>query len=68
MSCGNLDGLARLQRNAILRARDTYDYTFTDWVCGPTALHPGQEPPLYPVVPLEYAALGEDERRALVGA
>lgn len=42
----------RLQRNATLRARDTHDYTYTDWIYGPTALTPDQEPPMYPVVPL----------------
>jgi len=48
----HLDGTKRLQRNAILRARDTYDYSFTDWIYGPTALTPDQEPALYPVIPL----------------
>lgn len=33
----HLDGVARLQRNTLLRARDTYDYSFTDWIYGPTA-------------------------------
>ena len=47
------DGVKRLQRNALLRARDTYDYTYTEWIYGPTALYPQDEPPLYPVVPLE---------------
>jgi hypothetical protein len=52
---GNLwhhDGTKRLRRNAILRARDTYDYSFTDWIYGPTALTPDEEPPLYPEIPL----------------
>ncbi len=47
------DGVKRLQRNALLRARDTYDYTYTEWIYGPTALYPQDEPPLYPVVPLD---------------
>ena len=47
------DGTKRLQRNAILRARDTGDYSFTDWIYGPTALTPDQEPPLYPDIPLD---------------
>jgi 3-hydroxybenzoate 6-monooxygenase len=47
------DGTKRLQRNAILRARDTGDYSFTDWIYGPTALTPDQEPPLYPNIPLD---------------
>ena len=48
----HLDGTRRLQRNAILRARDTYDYSFTDWIYGPTALTPDQEPAPYRPVPL----------------
>jgi 3-hydroxybenzoate 6-monooxygenase len=47
------DGIKRLQRNAILRARDTYDYTYAEWIYGPTALTPEQEPELYPIVPLD---------------
>jgi len=47
------DGMKRLQRNALLRSRDTYDYAFTDWIYGPTALTPGQEPELYPAIPLD---------------
>jgi salicylate hydroxylase len=47
------DGTRRLQRNAILRARDTDDYSFTDWIYGPTALTPDQEPPPYPDIPLD---------------
>lgn len=49
----HLDGTERLQRNAILRARDTYDYTYTEWIYGPTALLPEEEPDMYPVVPLD---------------
>ncbi|MFE3021648.1 FAD-dependent monooxygenase [Streptomyces sp. NPDC059256] len=48
----HLDGVERLQRNALLRSRDTYDYTFTDWIYGPTALTPEEEPGLYPRIPL----------------
>jgi salicylate hydroxylase len=48
----HLDGLARRQRNVVLRGRHTYDYTYTDWIYGPTALTPDQEPPHYPVFPL----------------
>ncbi|MFF0449589.1 FAD-dependent monooxygenase [Streptomyces sp. NPDC004609] len=47
------DGINRLRRNALLRSRDTYDYTFTDWIYGPTALTPEQEPRLYPTIPLD---------------
>ena len=49
----HLDGTRRLRRNAILRARDTGDYSFTDWIYGPTALTPDQEPPPYPDIPLD---------------
>jgi salicylate hydroxylase len=55
----HLDGKKRLQRNALLRARDTYDYTFTEWIYGPTALTPEQEPPLYTPIPLDSVALDE---------
>ena len=48
----HLDGLARRQRNVVLRGRDTHDYTYTDWIYGPTALTPDQEPPMFPVFPL----------------
>jgi 3-hydroxybenzoate 6-monooxygenase len=47
------DGTKRRQRNALLRARDIDDYSFTDWIYGPTALTPDQEPPLYPDIPLD---------------
>lgn len=47
----HLDGTPRQQRNVLLRARDAYDYTYTDWIYGPTALVPEDEPPLYPIVP-----------------
>jgi salicylate hydroxylase len=47
------DGVKRLQRNALLRARDTYDYSFTDWIYGPTALTPESEPALYERIPLD---------------
>ncbi|AKJ15484.1 3-hydroxybenzoate 6-hydroxylase [Streptomyces incarnatus] len=48
----HLDGERRLRRNAIMRARDTYDYSFTDWVYGPTALTPAEEPPMFTPIPL----------------
>lgn len=53
----HLDGTKRLQRNALLRTRDTYDYTFAEWIYGPTALHPEQEPPLYSKIPLDSVRL-----------
>lgn len=34
-------------RNALLRTRDTYDYSFTDWLYGSTALTPEEEPELF---------------------
>ena len=49
----HLDGDERRQRNAILRARDTYDYGFVDWLYGPTALTPEQEPPMFEPIPLD---------------
>ncbi|MFE3203371.1 FAD-dependent oxidoreductase [Embleya sp. NPDC059237] len=49
----HLDGLARAQRNTILRERDTYDYTFIDWLYGPTALDPDQEAPMFTPIPLD---------------
>ncbi|MFD6421000.1 FAD-dependent monooxygenase [Streptomyces sp. NPDC060198] len=51
----HLDGAAREQRNAILRARDTHDYSFTDWLYGPTALTPDEEPPMFEPIPLTSA-------------
>jgi 2-polyprenyl-6-methoxyphenol hydroxylase-like FAD-dependent oxidoreductase len=51
----HLDGPKRLQRNAILRARDTYDYSFTDWLYSTTALTPAEEPPPFRPIPLDSA-------------
>ncbi|MFB7917103.1 FAD-dependent oxidoreductase [Streptomyces sp. NPDC056061] len=51
----HLGGVAREQRNALLRARDTYDYSFVDWLYGPTALTPDQEPPMFTPIPLASA-------------
>lgn len=48
----HLDGVAREQRNDLLRRRDTYDYSFVDWLYGPTALEPDQEPELFVPIPL----------------
>ena len=58
----HLDGTKRLQRNAILRARDTYDYSFTDWIYGPTALTPEQEPALYSAIPLDSIEVEPEQR------
>jgi salicylate hydroxylase len=43
----------------VLRGRDTYDYTYTDWIYGPTALTPDQEPPMFPVFPLSSVEVDE---------
>ncbi len=51
----HLDGVERQQRNVLLRARDTNDYSFTEWIYGPTALTPEDEPPLYTKIPLDSA-------------
>ncbi len=48
----HLDGDARTHRNQLLRDRNFHDYTFTDWLYGPTALYPHQEPPMFTPVPL----------------
>ncbi|WP_436318584.1 FAD-dependent oxidoreductase [Streptomyces nodosus] len=51
----HLDGASREQRNALLRARDTHDYSFVDWLYGPTALTPDQEPSMFTPIPLTSA-------------
>jgi 3-hydroxybenzoate 6-monooxygenase len=48
----HLDGPAREQRNVLLRARDTHDYAFVDWLYGPTALDPADEPEMFTPIPL----------------
>lgn len=53
----HLDGVKRLQRNAIMRARDVYDHGFTDWVYGPTALAPDEEPAMFTPIPLSSAPM-----------
>lgn len=53
----HVEGTRRLQRNALLRSRDPYDYGFTDWVYGPTALTPDRLPDLYPAVSLDSVRL-----------
>jgi 3-hydroxybenzoate 6-monooxygenase len=53
----HLDGLRREQRNTILRARDVRDYSFTDWLYGPTALTPDAEPAPFRPIPLDSADL-----------
>ncbi|MFI5718651.1 FAD-dependent oxidoreductase [Nocardia sp. NPDC051750] len=51
----HLDGVPREQRNVLLRARAVDDYSFTDWVYGPTALFPEDEPAMFEPVPLAAA-------------
>ena len=48
----HLDGEQRELRNELLRARDVHDYGFVDWLYGPTALTPDQEPPMFEPQPL----------------
>jgi salicylate hydroxylase len=49
----HLDGAKRLQRNAILRARDTHDYSFVDWLYERTALTTDEEPAMFQPIPLD---------------
>jgi 3-hydroxybenzoate 6-monooxygenase len=49
----HLDGIPRRQRNTLLRDRDITDYAYTDWIFGPTALTPDEEPDLYPTRSLD---------------
>jgi 3-hydroxybenzoate 6-monooxygenase len=52
----HLDGEKRDRRNAILRARETTDYAFVDWLYSITALTPEQEPPMFGTIPLDTPA------------
>ena len=49
----HLTGAERDARNAMLRRREVHDYGFVDWLYGPTALTPAQEPPMFTPQPLE---------------
>ncbi|MGW5382283.1 FAD-dependent oxidoreductase [Nocardia sp. NPDC003963] len=51
----HLDGIRRAQRNVLLREREVADYSFTDWVYGPTALFPEDEPAMFEPIPLASA-------------
>lgn len=42
-----------------MRERDTYDYGFTDWVYGPTALTPDEEPAMFTPIPPTSARAAE---------
>ena len=59
----HLDGAKRLQRNAILRARDPYDYSFVDWLYERTALTTDQEPEMFRPIPLEDAVAFDQQRK-----
>ena len=48
-------GEKRAQRNAILGARDVDDYSFVDWLYGPTALFPEDEAEMFTPIPLASA-------------
>jgi 3-hydroxybenzoate 6-monooxygenase len=50
-------GPRREARNRLLRGREVTDYSFVDWLYGPTALTPDQEPPMFTPVPLEQPAV-----------
>ncbi|MGY1643354.1 FAD-dependent oxidoreductase [Geodermatophilus sp. SYSU D00703] len=49
----HLTGAEREARNRVLRERDVHDYGFVDWLYGPTALTPEQEPPMFTPQPLQ---------------
>jgi hypothetical protein len=49
------------QRKAILQTLDTYDYTFTEWIYGNTALFPEEEPSMYPTIPLDSIDIAGDQ-------
>lgn len=47
----HLDSEMRDWRNQVMRERDTYDYSFIDWIYGPTALTPEEEPAMFTPIP-----------------
>ncbi|RBY83781.1 3-hydroxybenzoate 6-hydroxylase [Geodermatophilus sp. TF02-6] len=49
----HLTDAEREARNDVLRQRDVHDYGFVDWLYGPTALTPDQEPPMFTPQPLQ---------------
>jgi 3-hydroxybenzoate 6-monooxygenase len=49
----HLTGVERDARNAVLQQREVHDYGFVDWLYGPTALTPDQEPPMFTPQSLE---------------
>lgn len=52
----HLDGLPGQQRNALLQARETQDYSMIDWLYSTTALTPEDEPEMFRPISLETAA------------
>ncbi|WP_431038839.1 FAD-dependent oxidoreductase [Streptomyces sp. P6-2-1] len=60
----HLEGTERLRRNAILRARAHDDWSFTDWIYGPTALTPDEEAAMFTPIPLDSADLARTEPEA----
>ncbi|MGW5668247.1 hypothetical protein [Micromonospora sp. NPDC003776] len=54
----HLDGVDRERRNVLLRARKVDDYSFTDWIYGPAALFPEDEPAMFAPIPLASADCG----------
>ena len=64
----HLDGARRLRRNAILRARDTYDYSFVDWLYERTALTADEEPEMFHPIPLDWRPGGANPKGRKPGA
>ncbi|MFK5633125.1 MULTISPECIES: FAD-dependent monooxygenase [unclassified Ornithinimicrobium] len=60
----HVEGRERELRNEILRARETGDYSFTDWLYGPTALTPQELPGMFTPIPVSE----EGVRLATAGA
>lgn len=57
----HLDGTARLRRNVVLRDRAIDDYSFVDWLYGPTALVPEELPPMFQPIPLDAVEAERDQ-------
>ena len=52
-TCGTSTGPSGCSVTPSCAPATPHDYSFTDWIYGPTALTPDQEPPLYPDIPLD---------------
>ncbi|ONM48500.1 FAD-dependent oxidoreductase [Nocardia donostiensis] len=64
----HLDDLQREQRNVLLRSRAVHDYSFTDWIYGPTALFAEDEPAMFEPIPLASAdQVADDLANSQVG-